>query len=70
MYHSLVFIWGPSDGGTRMSDPTFTMECRCGRAHSFEPAASRIECECGALYAVTITELRAPRTDSEPPPDR
>jgi hypothetical protein len=49
-----------------MSDPTFTMECRCGRSQSFESTLERLECDCGAVYAVTITELRAPRDGSEP----
>ena len=46
-----------------MSDPTFTLECSCGRSQSFAPSADRVECECGAVYAVTITELRAPESD-------
>ena len=47
-----------------MSDPTFTMECRCGRSQSFGSTLERLECDCGAVYAVTITELRAPESDT------
>jgi hypothetical protein len=44
-----------------MADPSFTMEYRCGRDNSFESTTTRIECDFGAVYAITLTELRPPQ---------
>ncbi|QLD89948.1 hypothetical protein HWV07_13275 [Natronomonas salina] len=33
------------------------IQCGCGSELSFSAADSRPRCECGALYAVTVTQL-------------
>lgn len=44
-----------------MGDLIFTMECSCGRDNPFEDTTTHIECDCGAVYAVTVTELQPPQ---------
>jgi len=39
-------------------NPEMCMECTCSRELRFRPSNERIECECGAVYAVAITKLR------------
>jgi hypothetical protein len=36
------------------------MCCECGECLSFDQATTRIDCDCGASYAVTITQLAEP----------
>lgn len=47
-----------ADDGDPASEPTFTMECACGRRHSFDGDTDQLECDCGAMYALTITTLQ------------
>ena len=39
---------------------SFVMSCRCGREVEFDRTVSTIDCECGGVYAVTITVLDDP----------
>jgi len=36
------------------------MICACGADLSFDRSAERVTCQCGASYAVTITQLTQP----------
>lgn len=41
------------------------IQCGCGSKLSFSAAAGRTRCECGALYAVTVTQLLGGRGGPE-----
>ncbi|MFD1568574.1 hypothetical protein [Halolamina litorea] len=34
-----------------------TITCRCGETHEVSSSVATVRCDCGARYAVTITEL-------------
>lgn len=34
------------------------LECPCGTRHPYTAETTRVDCDCGAVYAVAITELR------------
>lgn len=36
------------------------MACDCGEELVFEADADRVECNCGAVFAVTVSVLRPP----------
>jgi hypothetical protein len=37
--------------------PCLRFRCECGRDHSVDEADGQVTCDCGAVYAVTITKL-------------
>ena len=41
-----------------MMNPEMCMECACSRELRFRPSNERIECDCGAVYAVAVTKIR------------
>lgn len=43
-----------------MSGQTVQMECDCGRLLEFDRGDARPTCECGAVYAATISQLIPP----------
>lgn len=43
-----------------VSSDAVDMTCTCGARLSFERSAEHISCQCGASYAVTITQLTPP----------
>jgi hypothetical protein len=40
--------------------PCLRFRCECGRDHSVDEADGQVTCDCGAVYAVTITKLWDP----------
>ena len=34
--------------------------CQCGRQMTLERSSEHVLCECGASYAITITQLKTP----------
>lgn len=43
-----------------MAQLDVTMTCECGAGLRFSHDESRVECDCGAIYAVTITQISPP----------
>lgn len=39
---------------------TVRLRCECGEDVDVMPSAKKIECSCGAVYALTVTQLDAP----------
>ena len=53
----------PTTGTNETISPpcdTVDMICACGADLSFDRSAERVTCQCGASYAVTITQLTQP----------
>lgn len=48
------------DGGVAGGGSIVNMECECGERLSFDRSEERVTCECGAMYAVMITQLTGP----------
>lgn len=40
-----------------MTVDAITMDCDCGRSHEIDGQRGRLKCDCGTIYAVTVTEL-------------
>lgn len=53
---------GSDPRGVPVSEFKASLSCECDRTHSFGAGDSKVECECGSVYVVTITQLR-PLTD-------
>jgi hypothetical protein len=45
-----------------MTGTVFFLRCACGREHEYGLRTTLIECPCGAVYAVTTSELRPPNS--------
>lgn len=43
-----------------MTGDSARMTCTCGNSLEFDRDASRVQCECGALFVVTITQIIDP----------
>jgi len=43
-----------------MSDYELTVACECGTEHTVGADTGRVACNCGARYAVTLTQLESP----------
>lgn len=41
-------------------DSSVRMYCECGREHAFDRDTKRVSCDCGSVYAVSITQLVPP----------
>lgn len=40
-----------------MSADAIIIDCDCGRSHEIDGQRGRFKCDCGTVYAVTVTEL-------------
>ena len=49
-----------ANDGLSVSSDAVDMTCACGARLSFERSAEHVSCQCGASYAVTITQLTPP----------
>lgn len=47
-----------------MEDRAVTIRCDCGAELTGSRLAPRLACECGAVYAVTVTKIRSPDGDA------
>jgi hypothetical protein len=44
-----------------MSDPGATVRCSCGERITSEQRTATLTCGCGAMYAVTVTQITPSR---------
>lgn len=45
-----------------------TVICECGRELPIDETSAHATCECGAVYTVTITQIRKPTTEEPSAP--
>jgi len=48
-----------------MEDRSIRIRCDCGAEVTGPRLAPRLACECGAVYAATVTQIRSPDGDAE-----
>lgn len=46
-----------------MQEHKARIRCECGNDVQFDDADSQVECRCGAVYAVTVTQLVSPERE-------